>query len=116
MSSLWIAALCLVAADPPIVEVTNVAEAAALKADAQRVRIVMKDHQTLATVFKQVPNLKYLNLDHPGHRMPLESFKLLGKFNKLKTLHFEGDPFLSDEKFALLGKLSQLKTLHMALP
>ena len=48
--------------------------------------------------------------------MPLESFKLLGKFKKLETLHFEGDPFLSDEKFALLGKLSQLKTLHMALP
>ena len=71
MSSLWIAALCLAAADAPVVEVTNVAEAAALKADTLRVRIVMKDHQTLATGFKQVPNLKYLNLDHPGHRMPL---------------------------------------------
>ena len=116
MSSLWIAAFCLAAADAPIVEVTNVAEAAALKADTQRLRIEMKDHQTLATVFKQVPNLRTLYLHHPGNKMPLESFKLLGKFKKLETLHLTGDPFLSDEKFALLGKLSQLKTLHMALP
>ena len=116
MSSLWIATLCLLAADEPLVVVNNAAEATALKADTQRVRIVMRDHQTLATVFKQVPSLKYLNLHHPGHRMPLESIKLLARFKKLETLHFEGDPFLSDEKFALLGKLEQLKTLHMALP
>lgn len=116
MSSLLIATLCLAAVDGTVVTVNNPAEAAALKADTQRVRIVMKDHETLATVFKKAANLRYLELHHPGHRMPLESFKLLTKFKKLETLHFTGDPFLSDEKFSLLGKLSQLKTLHMALP
>ena len=102
--------------DPPaLVVVETVAEALQLDASTQRLKVVLRDHETLVTVFKRVPDLAELHLDHPGNRMPIESIRLLREFKKLKRLDFRGDPFLSDEKFVELGKLDQIKSLRLAL-
>ena len=116
MSFFLIATLLLGVEDEPQVVVENVAGAARLDADSQRVKIVLRDHETLVALLKKVPNVRQLEIIHPGHKMPLESIKLLASFKKLEQLHFRGDPFLSDEKFVGLGKLHRLTTLKMALP
>ena len=102
--------------DPPeLVVVETVAEALKLDASTQRLKVVLRDHETLAAVLKRVPDLADLHLDHPGNRMPIESIRLLREFKKLKRLDFRGDPFLSDEKFVELGKLEQIKSLRLVL-
>ena len=116
MSFLLIATLLLGVENEPQVVVTNVTEAARLDADSQRVKVVLRDHETLVAVLKKAPNVRLLEITHPGHKMPLESIKLLASFKKLEEFHFRGDPFLSDEKFVELGKLHRLKTLKLALP
>lgn len=100
---------------PPRVVVETVADALKLDASSQRLKVVLRDHQTLAAVLKRVPELADLHLDHPGNRMPIESIRLLKEFKKLKRLEFRGDPFLSDEKFVELGKLEQIKSLRLVL-
>jgi len=100
---------------PPLVVVETVAEALKLDASTQRLKVVLRDHQTLAAVFKRMPDLTDLHLIHPGNRMPIESIRLLREFKKLKRLEFRGDPFLSDEKFIELGKLEQIKSLRLRL-
>jgi len=116
MSFFLIATLLLGVENEPQVLVQNVAGAAILDADTQRVTVVLRNHETLVAVREKAPNVRQLEIRHPGHKMPLESFKLLASFKKLEELHFRGDPFLSDEKFKELGKLHRLKTLKMALP
>ena len=102
--------------DPPeLVVVETVAEALKLDASTQRLKVVLRNHETLVTVLKRVPDLADLHLDHPGNRMPIESIRLLREFKKLKRLDFRGDPFLSDEKFVELGKLEQIKSLRLVL-
>ena len=102
--------------DPPaLVVVETVAEALKLDASTQRLKVVLRDHETLVTVLKRVPDLADLHLDHPGNRMPIESIRLLREFKKLERLDFRGDPFLSDEKFVELGKLEQIKSLRLVL-
>ena len=102
--------------DPvPLVVVETVAEALQLDASTQRLKVVLRDHETLAAVLKRVPDLADLHLDHPGNRMPIESIRLLREFKKLNRLEFRGDPFLSDEKFVELGKLEQIKSLRLVL-
>jgi len=102
--------------DPPaLVVVETVAEALQLDASTQRLKVVLRDHETLVTVLKRVPDLADLHLDHPGNRMPIESIRLLREFKKLERLDFRGDPFLSDEKFVELGKLEQIKSLRLVL-
>ena len=99
--------------DPPaLVVVETVAEALQLDASTQRLKVVLRDHETLEAVFKRVPDL---HIEHPGNRMPIESIRLLREFKKLKRLDFRGDPFLSDEKFVELGKLEQIKSLRPRL-
>jgi len=107
---------CFALEDEPLVTVETAAEAANLNADSQRVKVVMRDYATLETVFKRAPHLRWLEIHHPGHKMPLKSFKLLAKFKNLEQVYFSGDPFMSDEKFAELGKLHRLKTLNISLP
>ena len=116
MSFFLIATLLLGVETEPQVVVQNVAEAALLDVNTQQVTVVLRDHKTLVAVLEKAPNVRQLEIRHPGHKMPLESFKLLASFNKLEELNFRGDPFLSDEKFKELGKLHRLKTLKMALP
>ena len=102
--------------DPPaLVVVETVAEALQLDASTQRLKVVLRDHETLAAVFKRVPDLPDLHIEHPGNRMPIESIRLLREFKKLKRLDFRGGPFLSDEKFVELGKLEQIKSLRLRL-
>ena len=102
--------------DPPaLVVVETVAEALQLDASTQRLKVVLRDHETLVAVWKRIPDLTDLHLDHPGNRMPIESIRLLREFKKLKRLDFRGDPFLSDEKFIELGKLEQIKSLRLRL-
>jgi len=102
--------------DPPaLVVVETVAEALQLDASTQRLKVVLRDHETLVAVWKRIPDLTDLHLDHPGNRMPIESIRLLREFKKLKRLDFRGDPFLSDEKFVELGKLEQIKSLRLRL-
>ncbi|MBT6783496.1 MAG: hypothetical protein HOA95_01630, partial [Planctomycetes bacterium] len=86
-----------------------------LDASSQRLKVVLRDHETLAAELKRVPDLADLHLDHPGNRMSIESIRLLREFKKLKRLEFRGDPFLSDEKFVELGKLEQIKSLRLLL-
>lgn len=100
---------------PPRVVVETVAEALKLDASSQRLKVVLRDHETLVAVWKRIPDLTDLHLDHPGNRMPIESIRLLREFKKLKRLEFRGDPFLSDEKFVELGKLEQIKSLRLVL-
>ena len=100
---------------PPRVVVETVAEALQLDGSTTRLKVVLRDHQTLAAVWKRVPELADLHLDHPGNRMSIESIRLLREFKKLKRLEFRGDPFLSDEKFVELGKLEQIKSLRLLL-
>ena len=100
---------------PPLAVVETVAEALKLDASTQRLKVVLRDHETLAAVLKRVPDLPDLHIDHPGNRMSIESIRLLRKFKKLKRLEFRGDPFLSDEKFIELGKLEQIKSLRLVL-
>lgn len=100
---------------PPRVVVETVADALKLDANTTRLKVVLRDHETLAAVLKRVPELADLHLDHPGNRMPIESIRLLNEFKKLKRLEFRGDPFLSDEKFVELGKLEQIKSLRLVL-
>jgi len=95
--------------------VETVAEAQRLDARTQRVKIVMRDHDTLAAVLKKAPGILELAIDFPGNRMKLESIVLLQEFKKLRRLDFRGDPFMSDRKFAALGKLECLKSLRLAL-
>jgi hypothetical protein len=116
MSFFLIATLLLGIEDEPLVVVKNVAEAARLDRDSKRVQVLLRDHETLETVLKKAPDLHILVVNHPGHKMPLESIKMLASFKKLEELHFHGDPFLSDEKFEELGKLHRLKSLKMSLP
>jgi hypothetical protein len=116
MSFFLIATLLLGVENEPPVIVSTVTEAARLDTNSQRVIVVLRDHKTLATVFEKAPNLRQLEIRHPGHRMPLESFKLLASFKKLEELNLRGDPFLSDEKFKELGKLHRLKSMKMDLP
>ena len=118
--SIVVAALSICATsladDPvPLVVVETVAEALQLDASTQRLKVVLRDHETLAAVLKRVPDLADLHLDHPGNRMPIESIRLLREFKKLNRLEFRGDPFLSDEKFLELGKLEQIKSLRLRL-
>ncbi|MEE2882368.1 MAG: hypothetical protein VYD70_01440 [Planctomycetota bacterium] len=118
--SIVVAALSICATsladDPvPLVVVETVAEALQLDASTQRLKVVLRDHETLAAVFKRVPDLPDLFIDHPGNRMPIESIRLLREFKKLNRLEFRGDPFLSDEKFVELGKLEQIKSLRLVL-
>ncbi len=102
--------------DPPaLVVVETVAEALQLDASTQRLKVVLRDHETLVAVLKRVPDLADLHIDHPGNRMPIESIRLLREFKKLKRLEFRGDPFLSDEKFIELGRLEQIKSLRLRL-
>jgi hypothetical protein len=102
--------------DPPaLVVVETVAEALQLDASTQRLKVVLRDHETLVAVLKRVPDLPDLHIDHPGNRMSIESIRLLREFKKLKRLEFRGDPFLSDEKFIELGKLEQIKSLRLRL-
>ena len=102
--------------DPPaLVVVETVAEALQLDASTQRLKVVLRDHETLVAVLKRVPDLADLHLVHPGNRMPIESIRLLREFKKLKRLEFRGDPFLSDEKFIELGRLEQIKSLRLRL-
>jgi len=102
--------------DPPaLVVVETVAEALQLDASTQRLKVVLRDHETLVAVWKRIPDLTDLHLDHPGNRMPIESIRLLREFKKLKRLEFRGDPFLSDEKFIELGRLEQIKSLRLRL-
>jgi L-alanine-DL-glutamate epimerase-like enolase superfamily enzyme len=100
---------------PTLVVVETVAEALKLDASTQRLKVVLRDHETLVAVWKRIPDLTDLHLDHPGNRMPIESIRLLREFKKLKRLEFRGDPFLSDEKFVELGKLEQIKSLRLRL-
>ena len=100
---------------PPLVVVETVAEALKLAANPTRLKVVLRDHETLVVVWKRVPELADLHLDHPGNRMPIESIRLLREFKKLKRLDFRGDPFLSDEKFVELGNLEQIKSLRLRL-
>ena len=100
---------------PPRVVVETVADALKLDANTTRLKVVLRDHETLAAVLKRVPELADLHLDHPGNRMPIESIRLLKEFKKLKRLDFRGDPFLSDEKFVELGKLEQIISLRLVL-
>ena len=102
--------------DPPaLVVVETVAEALQLDASTQRLKVVLRDHETLVAVLKRVPDLADLLIDHPGNRMPIESIRLLREFKKLNRLEFRGYPFLSDEKFVELGKLEQIKSLRLVL-
>lgn len=102
--------------DPPaLVVVETVAEALQLDASTQRLKVVLRDHETLVAVLKRVPDLADLHIDHPGNRMPIESIRLLREFKKLQRLEFRGDPFLSDEKFIELGRLEQIKSLRLRL-
>ncbi len=116
MSVLLMAAFCLSVDDEPLLVVKTVAEAAKLNADSKRVMVVMRDYETLETVFQRVPKLRWLEIRHPGHEMSRKSFTLLAKFKKLEELHLNGDPRMNDKKFAALGKLHRLKSLHLALP
>ena len=116
MSLFLIAMLVQGVENEPLVVVRNVAEAAHLDVDSTRVQVLLRDHETLATVLEKAPNIRSLVVNHPGHKMPLESFKLLASFKKLEELYFHGDPFLSDEKFKELGQLRRLKSLKMSLP
>jgi hypothetical protein len=116
MSFFLIATLLLGVENEPPVDVQNVAGVARLDANSQRVKVVLRDHETLVAVLKKVPNVRQLEIIHPGHKMPLESIKLIASFKKLEELYLRGDPFLSDEKFVELGKLHRLKTLKLALP
>ena len=100
---------------PPLVVVQTAAEALKLDANTERLKVVLRDHETLVAVFKRVPDLADLHLDHPCNRMPIESIRLLREFKKLKRLEFRGDPFLSDDKFIELGKLEQIKSLRLRL-
>ena len=100
---------------PPLVVVETVAEALQLDASTKRLKVVLRDHETLVAIYKRVPDLPDLHIDHPGNRMPIESIRLLREFKKLKRLEFRGDPFLSDEKFVELGKLEQIKSLRLRL-
>jgi hypothetical protein len=100
---------------PPLVMVETVAEALQLDANTTRLKVVLRDHETLVAVWKRIPELTDLHLDHPGNRMPIESIRLLREFKRLKRLDFRGDPFLSDEKFVELGKLEQIKSLRLRL-
>ncbi len=100
---------------PPLVVVETVADALKLDANTTRLKVVLRNHETLVAVWKRVPDLADLHLDHPGNRMPIESIRLLKEFKKLKRLEFRGDPFLSDEKFVELGKLEQIKSLRLVL-
>ena len=115
MSLFLIAMLVQGVEDEPLVVVQNVAEAARLDRDSTRVQVMLRDHETLTTVLEKAPNLHSLVVNHPGHKMPLESFKLLASFKKLEELNLRGDPFLSDEKFKELGKLHRLKSIKMEL-
>ena len=115
MAVLSIGATSLADDPVPLVVVETVAEALQLDASTQRLKVVLRDHETLAAVFKRVPDLPDLFIDHPGNRMPIESIRLLREFKKLNRLEFRGDPFLSDEKFLELGKLEQIKSLRLRL-
>lgn len=115
MAVLSIGATSLADDPVPLVVVETVAEALQLDASTQRLKVVLRDHETLAAVLKRVPDLADLHLDHPGNRMPIESIRLLREFKKLNRLEFRGDPFLSDEKFLELGKLEQIKSLRLVL-
>ena len=115
MAVLSIGATSLADDPVPLVVVETVAEALQLDASTQRLKVVLRDHETLAAVLKRVPDLADLHLDHPGNRMPIESIRLLREFKKLNRLEFRGDPFLSDEKFLELGKLEQIKSLRLRL-
>ena len=115
MAVLSIGATSLADDPVPLVVVETVAEALQLDASTQRLKVVLRDHETLAAVFKRVPDLADLLIDHPGNRMPIESIRLLREFKKLNRLEFRGDPFLSDEKFVELGKLEQIKSLRLVL-
>ncbi len=106
---------CIADDSPPLVIVETVAEAQRLDARTQRVKIVMRDHDTLAAVLKKAPGILELAIDFPGNRMKLESIESLQEFKKLRRLDFRGDPFMSDKKFAALGKLECLKSLRLAL-
>ena len=116
MSFFLFAMLLFGVEDEPQVVVETVAEAGRLDRDSTRVKVVLRDHETLETVLEKAPNIRSLIINHPGHKMPLESIKLLASFKKLEEFHFHGDPFLSDDKFKELGKLHRLKSLKMALP
>lgn len=110
------AAFCLPLEDEPLLTVKTAAEAAKLNTDSKRVMVVMRDYETLETVFKKAPNVRWLEINYPGHEMALKSFTLLAKFKKLEELHLKGDPRLNDKKFAALGSLHRLNSLHLALP
>ena len=116
MSFFLIATFLLAVDDEPLVVVAKPAEAARLDATSERVIVMLRDHETLVTVLEKAPNVRQLEINHPAHKMPLESVKLLASFKKLEELYFHGDPFLNDEKFKELGKLHRLKTLKMSLP
>lgn len=115
MLTLLLTLTCLTLETDPLVVVENLEEAVLLSPDVTHVRIEMRNHEMLAAVLKQAPNIRSLELHHPGNKIPLKSLRLLSEFPKLETLRFTGDPFLSDEKFAVLGKLNRLKTLSMSL-
>ena len=116
MSFFLIATLLLGVENEPQVVIQDVAGAVILDVNTRQVTVVLRDHKTLVAVLEKAPNVRQLELRHPGHKMSLESFKLLASFKKLEELNFRGDPFLSDEKFVELGNLHRLKTLKMALP
>jgi hypothetical protein len=116
MSFFLFALLVFGVEEEPLIVVENVSEAARLDGDSRQVQVLLRDHETLEKLLEKAPNIRSLVVNHPGHKMPLESIQLLARFKKLEELDFHGDAFLSDDKFKELGKLHRLKSLTMALP
>ena len=120
MNVLFLALACLSStADPfSLIEVRNAGEAASLQPDVETLRVFISyrdDQKTLTAVLKHAPNLRNLDLIHPGNGTPLKNIELLAKFPKLENLRFTGDAGLNDDSFAALGKLDRLKSLRMHL-
>ena len=120
MNVLFLALACLSSADDPfsLIEVKNAGEAASLQPDIETLRVFISlhdDQKTLTAVLKHAPNLRSLDLIHPGNGTPLKNIEFLAKFPKLENLRFSGDANLNDEAFAALGKLDRLKSLRLHL-
>ena len=119
MHALLLALACLSADADLLIVVKNADQAADLPPRVERLRVVIwyRDGQeTLAAVLKHAPNLRSLDLFHPGNGLPLKNIELLTKFPKLEDLRFTGDASLDNDAFVALGKLDRLQSLFMRLP
>ncbi|MGE4619253.1 MAG: hypothetical protein AAEJ04_05525 [Planctomycetota bacterium] len=114
-TALSISAIQLADNPQPLVVVETAAAARELDPATRQLKVVLRNHETLVAVLQRLPELTDLHIDHPGHRMPIESIRLLRKFKKLNHLELRGDPFFSDEKFVALGQLEQIKSLRLQL-